>query len=109
MSVNKRIREIRIDLGYTQIEFAKKLGLSENAINSMEREGKRVTERNIIAISAVFGVNFDWLKFGIEPKWNTEEFSENDKKTLSILKSLSPPMQKFLVKIIELAAESETN
>lgn len=39
--MNNRIRELRKALGLSQKEFAEKIGLKQNAISYMEKEGSK--------------------------------------------------------------------
>ena len=48
--MNKRIRELRKALNLSQKEFSEKIGLKQNAISYMEKDGATVTEQNIKAI-----------------------------------------------------------
>ena len=73
--MNTRIRELRKHLGLSQKNFAEKIGLKQNAISYMEKEGSTVTEHNIKAICAQFTVNENWLRTG-----SGEMFLEGEKK-----------------------------
>ena len=48
--MNERIRALRHTLQLSQKEFARQIGLKQNAISYMERPGATVTEQNIRAI-----------------------------------------------------------
>ena len=52
--MNERIRKLRKALGFSQKEFAEKIGLKQNAISYMEKEGATVTEQNIKVICSQF-------------------------------------------------------
>lgn len=94
--MNDRIRELRKTLGLTQNEFAQKIGLKQNAISYMEKNGATVTEQNIKTISSQFNVNENWLRTGFG-----KIFLENDKKPkefFDIFDELSPILQDYLIK-----------
>ena len=63
--MNERIRKLRKALGFSQKEFAEKIGLKQNAISYMEKEGATVTEQNIKVICSQFSVNEEWFRTGV--------------------------------------------
>lgn len=69
--VNRRINELRDNLGMTQPEFAKKLGLDgkkgRSTINNWETGNIQVKSDDLILISETFNVTTDWL-LGRKPK-----------------------------------------
>lgn len=94
--MNNRIRELRKSLGLSQKKFAEKIGLKQNAISYMEKQGATVTEQNIMAICAQFCVSEDWLRTG-----SGKMFLENEKKQrefFEIFDELSPSLQDYLIK-----------
>lgn len=94
--MNKRIRELRKTLNLSQKNFAERIGLKQNAISYMEKEGATVTEQNIKTICAQFNVNENWLRTG---KGNL--FVENEKKQkefFDIFDELSPALQDYLIR-----------
>lgn len=93
--MNNRIRELRKTLGLTQKEFAQKIGLKQNAISYMEKNGATVTEQNIRAICSQFSVNENWLRAG-----QGEIFLGNEKRKqdfFDIFDKLSPALQDYLI------------
>lgn len=94
--MNNRIRELRKALGLTQRDFAQKIGLKQNAISYMEKDGSTVTEQNIHAICSQFSVNENWLRTG-----SGKIFLENKKNKIELLEmfdNLSPVFQDYLIK-----------
>lgn len=94
--MNKRIREIRKTLCLSQREFAEKIGLKQNAISYMEKDGSTVTEQNIKTICTQFSINEHWLRTGFE-----KMFFENEKKQrefFDIFDGLCPVLQDYLLK-----------
>ena len=91
--MNERIRALRHTLQLSQKEFARQIGLKQNAISYMERPGATVTEQNIRAICAQFGVREDWLRFG-----SGEMFREGEREQLKIFDALRPALQKYLLR-----------
>ena len=94
--MNKRIRELRKTLNLSQKEFADKIGLKQNAISYMEKDGSTVTEQNIKTICSQFSVNENWLRTG-----DGKMFLESEKKQrefFDIFEGLSPALQDYLIK-----------
>lgn len=63
-----RIVELRKIRGWTQDEFAEKLGISKNYVSLIENGKKVPSDRLISDICGEFMVNEEWLKTGKEPK-----------------------------------------
>jgi transcriptional regulator with XRE-family HTH domain len=62
--LKERIKNLRNALGYTQQEFADKLGLKRNSVASYEI-GKNIPMDTVIfSICREFKVNEDWLRYG---------------------------------------------
>lgn len=94
--MNNRIRELRKTLGLRQREFAERIGLKQNAISYMEKNGSTVTEQNIKSICSQFNVNEHWLRTGLG-----HMFLENEKKQkefFEIFDALLPDLQDYLIK-----------
>ncbi len=109
--MNNRIRELRKALGFSQKEFAGQIGLKQNAISYMEKNGSTVTEHNIRMICAQFSVNEDWLRNG-----SGTMFLENEKKQkefFEIFDELSPVLQDYLLKtakdLLDMQSEMQNN
>lgn len=104
--MNSRIRELRKALNLSQKKFAERIGLKQNAISYMEKNGSTVTEYNIRAICSQFSVNENWLRNG-----TGSMFLENDKKQeefFNIFDELSPYLQDYLIKAAKDLLEIQT-
>lgn len=104
--MNSRIRELRKALGLSQKDFASRIGLKQNAISYMEKDGATVTEQNIKTICAQFSVNEAWLRSG-----DGDMFLEQDKKQkefFDIFNGLSPVLQDYLIKTAKELLEAQT-
>lgn len=104
--MNKRIRDLRKTLGLSQKEFAYKIGLKQNAISYMEKDGSTITEQNIKAICSQFCVNENWLRTGTGTM-----FLENDKKQrefFDVFDNLSPALQDYLIKTAKDLLETQS-
>lgn len=60
-----RIKQIRLEAGLTQMEFAARLGLSRNYIALIETGNRDPSDRTISDICRVFGVSLAWLQDGV--------------------------------------------
>lgn len=49
----KRIRQLRLDLGYTQVEFAKKLKVSQATLSRLETESEHDCKSSLLRKIAV--------------------------------------------------------
>lgn len=104
--MNKRIRELRKTLNLSQKEFADKIGLKQNAISHVEKDGSTVTEQNIKTICSQFSVNENWLRTG-----DGKMFLENEKKQrefFDVFDGLSPALQDYLIKTAKDLLETQS-
>jgi len=62
-SVGRRIRELR-GFGMTQIEFAKRIGVSQGHFSYIERGEKEIGAEILLKISREFGKSIEWLLTG---------------------------------------------
>jgi len=61
MSLGDRIRRARERVGLSQIELARRIGLSKNAMNSIEARDADPRASRIVAIAQVLGISTDAL------------------------------------------------
>ena len=63
--MNKRLKQIRNNLGLSQEEFGKKIGIESRAhISSLENGTRNITDRIIKDTCREFGINEKWLRTG---------------------------------------------
>lgn len=65
MTINERIKLVRENQGMSQTELAKALGVGQTTISYLERKGATVKEPLIKLICKEFGIDEDWLRYGI--------------------------------------------
>ena len=66
-TVGRRIRELRgFDL--TQKELARRIGISQNYLSTMERGKVQIGSEILLRISREFGKSIEWLLTGVEQK-----------------------------------------
>ena len=72
MTLGDRIRRARERVGLSQIELARRIGLSKNAMNSIEAGDADPRASRIVAIAQVLGVSTDALLLGPTAPANRE-------------------------------------
>lgn len=70
MKIGERIKELRIEQGYTQAKLAKVIGVSQKAVDHWERSVNEPKASYIIALVAFFEMSFDEFFGDVEPKQN---------------------------------------
>ena len=68
MTVNERIKELRISQGLTMEQFGERIGIKRSYISLIENGKNNPTDKTIMLICREFGYNEEWLRDGIEPK-----------------------------------------
>ena len=61
MEFSERLKKLRKDSGFTQVDVAEKLGISQPAYASWERGVKKPTQDNLVKIAQVLNVSVDYL------------------------------------------------
>ena len=74
--MNERIKQLRVELELTQMQFAEKIGLSRNYIAMIEMGAREPSDRTISDICRVFGVSEAWLRDGTEPMYVARSANE---------------------------------
>ena len=62
--MNKRLSELRRELGLSMEKFGSKIGLSRSAISKMESGNSGLSEQTILSICRVYRVNYHWFTNG---------------------------------------------
>ena len=68
MTVNERIKELRIPQGLTMEQFGERIGIKRSSISLIESGKNNPSDQTIMLICREFGYNEEWLRDGIEPK-----------------------------------------
>jgi transcriptional regulator with XRE-family HTH domain len=82
-----RIKELRKQIGLTQIEFARKIGISDSALSRIEN-GEGLTDQNILLICSPSRlasgktVSEDWLREGAGEMFRAEAGEDHMKTEL---------------------------
>ena len=75
MTIQDRIKKVRKDSGLNQLDFGKRIGLSESAICNYENGRREVSEQSVKSICREFTINYNWLKNGIGAEKPNEELN----------------------------------
>jgi transcriptional regulator with XRE-family HTH domain len=65
VALGRRIREMR-GFDMTQVEFAERIGISQNYLSTMERGQVEIGAEILLRISREFGKSVEWLLTGQE-------------------------------------------
>ena len=68
MRIGEKIKELRIEKGFSQMQLAKAVGVSQKAVDYWERNINEPKASYIIALVKVFEISFD--EFFNEINWN---------------------------------------
>ena len=61
MDISKKIISLRELKGWSQAEFAKRVGLNKSVMNRIEKGERPVRDQELLVISSVLGVSADYL------------------------------------------------
>lgn len=100
----KRIKEIRRALGLNQIEFAKRLGLSQSTLAMIEVGRRSFSDKHIKLICSEFHINETWLRTGVGEMFVTTCY---DREFIDVFEQLRPETQKLLVTIAKELLETQ--
>ena len=64
--LNKRIYELRMSFGWTQVQLAKKLNITKQTVSNWENDNIQPSIDMLIKLSKVFNVTTDYL-LGLTP------------------------------------------
>lgn len=84
--LNKRIHELRMSHGWSQVELAKKLNISKQAVSNWENDNIQPSIEMLIKLSETFNVTTDYL-LGLEniPRINVDGLTPSEVAHLSLL------------------------
>lgn len=68
MDFSERLKNLRKQANFTQVEVAEELGISQPAYASWERGVKKPTQENLVKIAQILNVSVDYLVGNSEEK-----------------------------------------
>ena len=100
MTINQRIKELRLELGLSQAKFAKAISISNGYIAGLELGNRNVNDRLIKLICITFNVREEWLKNGQGNMFN-EAPNQLADLAYATFKELKPEYQEYVLKQID--------
>jgi transcriptional regulator with XRE-family HTH domain len=100
MTINERIKEIRLKLKKSQREFAKEVYVSYGYLSEVETGHKKADDRLIHLISTTFSVNKHWLLTGEGRMFNSTPEEKMERMT-ALFNELYPEYQDFVLRQID--------
>ena len=73
MTINERIRELRVALELSQPEFGRTIGLSQSSLTMIETGNRKVTDRTVTYICLAYDVSEKWLRTGEGKMFNEQD------------------------------------
>ncbi|MDR1411183.1 MAG: helix-turn-helix domain-containing protein [Spirochaetaceae bacterium] len=97
-SMGQRIVLLRHSLKLTQVEFARKIVISNGMIAAIELGKRRVNDRLLRLITITFGANDNWLRTGEGPMLEQDRTPDYKiSEALEAFQKLSPPLQDIVL------------
>lgn len=62
--MNERIKQIRKEFGLSQLEFGKRIGISDAAVSKIESGKNTPSEPTIKTIAHEFRISYEWIVYG---------------------------------------------
>jgi transcriptional regulator with XRE-family HTH domain len=96
--MGQRLVLLRHSLKLTQVEFSKKIMISNGMIAAIELGKRRVNDRLLWLIKITFGVNELWLRTGEGPMLEQDRTPDYKiSEALEAFQKLSPPLQDLVL------------
>lgn len=100
--MNNRLKLLRKNLGLTQAEFAKKLGISQNFLSSIERGERKISSELCLSLIEL-NVNLNWLiadKGSMFCSSTVPDLDSLSEEVLSLLNSLPEDRKKAVLNYV---------
>lgn len=102
-----RIKKVRTEAGLTQAQFAEKIGLSRNYVAMIEIGQRDPSDRTISDICRIFGIQEDWLRYGLEPMRAEKSEEEQIAELVGSALNGSSRLKKAVIKMICSKSDAE--
>ncbi len=83
-----RLKELRTEAGYSQVEVASKLGITQQAYANYERGARQADYESLKKLSEIFGVSVDYILD--KESDSAEEIKEAQKRTKELYEEADP-------------------
>lgn len=92
----KRLRELREEHNYTQQEVGEMIGLKKASYGAYERDLNVPDAKTLLKLADIFDVTTDYLLGRVDNKKQLYGLSEEEKKLVEIVKTLTPKQTESL-------------
>lgn len=105
--IGDRFKQLRINNGLNQTQFADKIGIQQSAVSAIEKGERLPTTDQIVTAANNFNVTSDWILFGddslsiAEVKEPPTEYSPEVKELLQVLEEV-PTIRKSIEALAKL-------
>ena len=100
MTVNERIRQVRLILNMSQADFSRAICVSNGYTAEIENGHRTANDRIIRLIHLTFGVNEAWLKTGTGEMFQSAPVEKRE-RIMSLFNELSPQFQDYALTVID--------
>lgn len=97
MTINQRVKEVRLALNLSQAKFAKALSMSNGYIAGIELEHNKVNDRIVKLLYFIYNVSEVWLKTG-EGDMFLKAPDHDLELASATFKKLKPIYQEYIIK-----------
>ena len=105
MSIGTRIKERREELGYTQTELAKKIGISKGSIGNYESGISSPNENILIKLFTILKCDANYLYQDEIKSMNAETLSESEKKHIKKYRAVDLYAKRIVDTILDIELE----
>lgn len=105
MSIQDRIKTIREELGLSQEKFGRRMGVSRDVINNLERGKVEPKQLQLNHMCDVYSINPAWLIDGLNDETMFLDTADSLIATVASKYGLSEFETKFLKEFLKLSAE----
>jgi transcriptional regulator with XRE-family HTH domain len=105
-TINRRILEVRKELGLTQKEFAERIKVSRGYTGVLEATNREINDRIIELVCVNCGVNEKWLREGTG-KMFKEKHNPRLDKVMRNFEKLDDYLQEYVIKQLDILVECQ--
>jgi len=93
--VASRLKRVRDTLGLSMVAFGKKLGCSRDVVANIEYGRSEPKEVFLNHVCDIFGVNRQWLFFGMEPMFDEKAGDDKVREAAELFRALSSDLREL--------------
>jgi len=97
MNFGERLTDIRRKLGFNQVDFSEKLGLTQQSLSRYEKNKNIPSIEFVQKLTNIFDINLNWLLIGKGEKFLKDEknITVRESEMLRFFNKLSPKKQDY--------------